>query len=162
MDGHPLAHGDGTVNGHWRMVTRLDGTEFFLRDHVVAGRRTLPGVAYLELARVAAQRYAGRPVNVLRDVFWARPVTVDAEPVELHTTVTGAADGDLRIEFRSTGGVPYGQARTGTVPDASAPPPAVDIPAVRARLGAGRDGADCYRDLTTAGFRVRPYLPLPA
>ncbi|WP_207919674.1 SDR family NAD(P)-dependent oxidoreductase [Micromonospora sp. KC207] len=156
VDGHPLAHGDGTVDGRWRMVTRLDGTEFFLRDHVVAGRRTLPGVAYLELARVAAQRYAGRPVNVLRDVFWARPVTVDAEPVELYTTVTGAADGDLRIEFRSTGGVPYGQARTGTVPDASAPPPAVDIPTVRARLGAGRDGADCYRDLTTAGFGYGP------
>jgi polyketide synthase PksL len=57
----------------------FQGTEFFLAGHRISGRRTLPGVAYLEMA-LAANRLAGREPNVvLSRVTWLRPLIVEGE-----------------------------------------------------------------------------------
>ena len=55
---HPLLHENTSDLSSQRFRTRLSGEEFFLSDHVVQGRRVLPGVAYLEMAHAAVARSA--------------------------------------------------------------------------------------------------------
>ena len=54
----------------------VDGTEFYLRDHVLGGQRILPGACYIEIARQAGCAAAEKPVTGLRNVLWAKPVVV--------------------------------------------------------------------------------------
>ncbi|WIM94381.1 amino acid adenylation domain-containing protein [Actinoplanes oblitus] len=77
--------GDGLV-GH----ATFGGDEPFLRDHRVGGRRLLPAVAQLELARAAveAARGAAGPEPVrLHDVVWLRPAFAEPGPLDLRVTV---------------------------------------------------------------------------
>ncbi|MGS0740634.1 beta-ketoacyl synthase N-terminal-like domain-containing protein [Glaciimonas sp. GG7] len=50
---HPLVHRNTSTLSQQRFSTTLSGEEWFLRDHVVAGEKVLPGVAQLEWARAA-------------------------------------------------------------------------------------------------------------
>ena len=62
---HPLVHENTSDLSGQRFRTRLSGEEFFLSDHVVQGRRVLPGVAYLEMARAAVARSVGERLRTL-------------------------------------------------------------------------------------------------
>ena len=53
---HPLLHRNTSDFSVRRFSSSFTGEEYFLRDHVVGGRRILPGVAYLEMARAAIER----------------------------------------------------------------------------------------------------------
>ncbi|MDX3567967.1 SDR family NAD(P)-dependent oxidoreductase [Streptomyces sp. ID05-47C] len=75
--------------------TRFDGSEPYLRDHQVRGGLVLPGVAHLEMARVAVARTLGREDAAavrLTDVVWLR------------AAVHGPDGLTLRVRVRSTGG----------------------------------------------------------
>ena len=58
---HPLLHQNTSNLSEHRFSSRFTGEEFFLTDHVVRGERAFPGVAYLEMARVAVTQAAGTP-----------------------------------------------------------------------------------------------------
>ncbi|MFF0838308.1 SDR family NAD(P)-dependent oxidoreductase, partial [Streptomyces sp. NPDC003344] len=97
---HPLLHrtvsGDGDSDGT-TYETRFTGYEPFLRDHRVHGDRILPGVAHLEMARVAAARALGRGDAAavrLTDVVWLRPAVCGPDGLVLRVRVcTATADG---------------------------------------------------------------------
>ncbi|MDI1456302.1 polyketide synthase dehydratase domain-containing protein, partial [Streptomyces sp. ATE26] len=66
----------------------------FLRDHVVGGDRVLPGVAYLEMGRLAGElAAAGAPVRGVDDLVWAAPVRLQAGRAEHRLTVRVTGDG---------------------------------------------------------------------
>ncbi|MEU5718128.1 SDR family NAD(P)-dependent oxidoreductase [Streptomyces sp. NPDC020403] len=97
------AAGRADVTGR-RFDVVLTGAESFLRDHVVAGEKILPGVAHLELARAAhaalpARRDTPTAGVTFRDVVWLRPVTVADTPLDLHVELEpdGAAATRYRI-----------------------------------------------------------------
>ncbi|MCF2435363.1 polyketide synthase dehydratase domain-containing protein [Streptomyces thinghirensis] len=75
--------------------TRFDGSEPYLRDHQVRGGRVLPGVAQLEMARVAVARALGREDTAavrLTDVVWLRAAVYGPEGLTLRVRVrTGGA-----------------------------------------------------------------------
>ena len=82
---HPLLHRNTSDLSEQRFSSTLTGGEFFLMDHqvVVSGQgpqKVLPAVAYLEMARAAAEHaWPGRPESnllELRDTVWAQPVVV--------------------------------------------------------------------------------------
>ena len=50
--------------------------DFFIHDHVVANVPTLPGVAYLELARKAGEIAAGRRVRKIKNIVYMAPIAV--------------------------------------------------------------------------------------
>src|SRR5216110_3156698 len=50
---HPLVQHNISDFFEQRFSSTFYGEEFFLADHVVKGQRTMPGVAYLEMARAA-------------------------------------------------------------------------------------------------------------
>ncbi|HXH10353.1 MAG TPA: SDR family NAD(P)-dependent oxidoreductase [Alphaproteobacteria bacterium] len=101
---HPLVHRNTSTFFEQRFSSLFSGEEFFLADHVIDGRRFLPGVAYLEMARAAFTLGLGEgssdasPATMrLTDVVWMRPVIVGDEPVALHIRL--APDGHGRATF---------------------------------------------------------------
>ncbi|MBY0088466.1 non-ribosomal peptide synthetase [Brevibacillus brevis] len=103
---HPLLHQNTSDLREQRFSSTFDGQEFFLSDHVVKGKRILPGVAYLEMARAAADLAAGaledeQYVMELKNVVWAQPIVVEDTPVEVHIGIYPEDNGDLRYEIYS-------------------------------------------------------------
>ncbi|SFJ70093.1 type I polyketide synthase, partial [Thermoflavimicrobium dichotomicum] len=104
---HPLLHRNTSHLGEQRFSSTFTGQEFFLSDHVVNGKRLLPGVAYLEMARAAVDQAAGvlqeEPMGIrLKNVVWARPIVVDEEPVQVHIGLFPEEKGDIFYEIYSS------------------------------------------------------------
>ncbi|MFK3648790.1 SDR family NAD(P)-dependent oxidoreductase [Lysobacter enzymogenes] len=102
---HPLLQRQIAAHGPRAYRSMFDGSEFFLADHVVAGHKTLPGVAYLEMVRAALlqtlERPSAAPAAAVRvaDVVWLRPLTVGEGRVEIEVELTPAAAGESDFAF---------------------------------------------------------------
>ncbi|MFF8475161.1 SDR family NAD(P)-dependent oxidoreductase [Streptomyces sp. NPDC015414] len=116
-----VAEGDGDVRTY---ETRFSGDEPFLRDHQVHGDRILPGVAHLEMARVAVARALGRDDATavrLTDVVWLRPAVCGPGGLTLRVRVRTSAVGGCAYEIESVGdhgeSTLCGQGRAAVGPD---------------------------------------------
>ncbi|MEJ2621307.1 MAG: SDR family NAD(P)-dependent oxidoreductase, partial [Candidatus Thiodiazotropha sp.] len=103
---HPLLHRNSSNLTEYRYTTLLSGQEFFLADHVIKGQRLLPGVAYLEMARAALSQAAGglqaeQYGYRLKNMVWARPLVVGAQPVSLHIALFPEGSGEVSYEIYS-------------------------------------------------------------
>ncbi|HEX6095637.1 MAG TPA: SDR family NAD(P)-dependent oxidoreductase [Thermoanaerobaculia bacterium] len=149
---HPLLHENTSAFAEQRFTSTFTGEEWFLRDHVVGGARVLPGVAYLEMARAAVERAAGAGPISLRDVVWARAITVDREPVSVNVGLEQDDDGEIRFDVYSAAGetVVHAQGRATAVEDER---PALDLGALRAACDRTLSAAACYAALEAGGFR---------
>nr|WP_294549481.1 SDR family NAD(P)-dependent oxidoreductase [uncultured Rhodopila sp.] len=146
LPNRPSAAADGHA------LRRLTGDEFYLTDHVVLGRKTLPGVMYLELAR-AAMAAGGRAVRRMRNIVWSRPCAVDAGGCDIAVELSPSKDG-LRFEISSGDGL-HAQ---GLAPNTSGEPllPVLDLAGIRRRCTATRTGAECYSAFDASGFTSGP------
>lgn len=102
---HPLVHRNVSTLTQQRYRTRLDGGEFFLRDHRVrmpsgAAVGVLPGVAYLEMARAAVvdavPELADGALLAFENVLWLSPFAVEGE----REILIDIDAGDDCLEFR--------------------------------------------------------------
>ena len=73
---HPLVHENTSDFEEQRFSSTFSGEELFLTDHRVLNDKVLPGVAYLEMARAAAEQAGLEQVHTLQDVIWASPIRV--------------------------------------------------------------------------------------
>ncbi len=79
----------------------LTGREFFLRDHIVKGRITMPGAAFLEMARTAGSlALKGFKISKIRDVVFSRMLVKSEEAVETYVRLLPQND---YVEFMVTG-----------------------------------------------------------
>ncbi|KAB8061474.1 SDR family NAD(P)-dependent oxidoreductase [Janthinobacterium sp. FT14W] len=155
---HPLLHRNNSDFSVQRFTTKFTGNEFFLSDHVLLGKRILPGVAYLEMARAAVAAAAGLDDGsgiCLKDTVWLRPVVVQETPVEIEIVMSLDDHGEIAFEIcgpDETGGkVVYSQGRAGLLDGVL--PRQIDIGEVRARCEANHLGADAlYARFDSAGF----------
>ncbi|MEU0303533.1 SDR family NAD(P)-dependent oxidoreductase [Streptomyces sp. NPDC006175] len=164
---HPLLHEDVSDFGVRRHRTRFTGEEHFLTDHVVKGRKVLPGVVCLEMARAAAAlalgtagAESGTDGIALRNVVWARPVAVDAEPVTLVTSLTPRGPDEADYEIAGppgeSGAAPVVHSQ-GQVVRRTAAPAVLDLPALREACDrAELTAADLYQAYEAIGFRYGP------
>ncbi|CAL9331576.1 SDR family NAD(P)-dependent oxidoreductase [Streptomyces sp. Tu 3180] len=165
---HPLLHEDVSDFAARRYRTRFTGEEHFLTDHVVKGRKVLPGVACLEMARAAAALTpgtsgpgGGADAVALRNVVWARPVAVDAEPVTLVTSLTAKGPDEADYEITGTPGPASGAAPVvhsqGQVVRRAVTQAQLDLPALRAACDQLElTAAELYRAYEAIGFRYGP------
>ncbi|MET8560105.1 SDR family NAD(P)-dependent oxidoreductase [Streptomyces flaveolus] len=164
---HPLLHEDVSDFGTRRHRTRFTGEEHFLTDHVVKGRKVLPGVVCLEMARAAAALALGTPQPggadgiALCNVVWARPVAVDAEPVTLVTSLAPQGPDEAHYEITGTPAPAPGAAPVvhsqGQVVRRAVTPALLDVPALRAACDQGElTAAELYRAYEAIGFRYGP------
>ncbi|MCP3748161.1 beta-ketoacyl synthase N-terminal-like domain-containing protein, partial [Paenibacillus sp. A3M_27_13] len=92
---HPLVQRNTSDLTEQRYSSRWSGEELFLKDHVVQGRKMLPGAAYLEMALQATLLAAGTAGHEaeqgvrLHGVVWLKPFTVEeGTEQELHIALT--------------------------------------------------------------------------
>lgn len=103
---HPLVHRNTSSLSEQRFSTTLTGKEFFLRDHIVQGKRVVPGAAQLEWARAAVELASDGKVGtagqsvLLQDVTWLRPLVVE-QPQEVHIGLEIEEDGRIGFEIYS-------------------------------------------------------------
>src|SRR5690606_17551689 len=108
---HPLVHAHRATREGSGFTTQFSGAEFFLADHQVMGRKLLPAVAYLEMARAAVRLAAGTGASMetgftLTDVVWVRPFVAGKQPARLHI---GLQTGTEEIAFRIFSSAPEGE-----------------------------------------------------
>ncbi|ODS25134.1 hypothetical protein AB835_00255 [Candidatus Endobugula sertula] len=75
---HPLLHTNISDFTQQCFVSTFTGYEVFFKDHVIQGKRILPGVAYLEMARAAIEQSVGPLYKYkshiqLQHIAWATP-----------------------------------------------------------------------------------------
>ncbi|MCY7972673.1 SDR family NAD(P)-dependent oxidoreductase [Bacillus spizizenii] len=104
---HPLVHRNTSDFTEQRFSSVFTGKEFFLSDHIVQGQKILPGVAFLEIAREAAEKAAGdledeQRVVSLKDIVWIRPITIGSEPKEIHIGLYPEDNGDISFDIYSS------------------------------------------------------------
>lgn len=99
---HPLIQQNVSNLQEVSFSSQFDGSEFFLADHKVKGNSTLPGVAYLEMAREAVVRAGGAgrtsPVT-LSGVVWLRPAVVTDKPLNLRIRIRSLNNDELGYEI---------------------------------------------------------------
>ncbi|WP_342374836.1 amino acid adenylation domain-containing protein [Myxococcus stipitatus] len=71
---------------------RLQGSEFYLTDHVVDGQRVLPGVMALEFAWAACAGSLGTPARI-ESMVWTRPVHHTGTPLDVELRLAPGGDG---------------------------------------------------------------------
>ena len=106
---HPLVHQNKSNLMEQKFSSIFTGREFFLRDHIIKGRRMLPGVAYLEMVRAAVEESVGTmkdevDLMLIKDVVWARPVIVGDHEVNIHIALHPEENGVIGYEIYGEGG----------------------------------------------------------
>lgn len=152
---HPLLQENTSSLHEQRFTTVFDGAEFFLRDHRVRGRRMLPGVVYLEMARAAAELAGGVPV-ALRDIVWARPLQVDAEPVRVHIGLHPRQQDEIGFEVYTEGAEESVHAQGIAVPMTAEAPPVLDLAALRRSCPRLLAAETCYAAFAALGVDYGP------
>ncbi|WP_188068929.1 SDR family NAD(P)-dependent oxidoreductase [Brevibacillus brevis] len=103
---HPLLQRNTSDFSEQRFSSTFTGQEFFLTDHVVKKQKILPGVAYLEMARAAAEQATAalteKPAKIqLENVVWTRPIVVGDQPVQIHIGLVPEENGEITFEIYS-------------------------------------------------------------
>ncbi|MFJ6139733.1 SDR family NAD(P)-dependent oxidoreductase [Kitasatospora sp. NPDC092286] len=151
---HPLVHRNTSDLAQQRYTSTFTGSEPFLASHQVRGRRVLPAVAYLEMARAAVEFAATRDGSVrLREVTWMRPIVVD-EPVDVPIGLTPRGD-SIAFEFRQGETIhSTGSAEIVTVPE----PSPLDLDALRASCRTTRGTEEIYARFRAQGLEYGPAM----
>jgi polyketide synthase PksN len=106
---HALVQRNTSNFAEQRFSSVFTGQEFFLRDHIVRGQPVMPGVAYLEMAHVAVREAIGNiaenitredPISLqLKNVAWLYPLTIEAQPVEVHIALSLEEQSEITYEI---------------------------------------------------------------
>ncbi|MCU7925174.1 MAG: SDR family NAD(P)-dependent oxidoreductase [Candidatus Thiodiazotropha sp. (ex Dulcina madagascariensis)] len=150
---HPLVHRNRSGFSGQKFYSTFTGREFFLKDHVIDGRRLLPGVAYLEMAREAVNNAMDVPDGdgkgvCLKDIVWSQPIVVGEHPVSIRIDLLPDDDGDIFYEIYSESGdkeegsTMHGQGRAVLRPALEVP--ALNLPMLKSQCKAFRFDADEY------------------
>jgi len=165
---HPLLHRNTSGFDRSSFETRLTGDEFVLADHHVDGRRVLPGVACLEMARAAADLAGGlrAPAFAISDVVWSRPVLVgNRRAVTVETALERGKGGEIRFTIGTTGDrFEESGDRKALAPNASgilqpltqSRPEQADLEALKCRITGTLEPQICYDWLRASGVDHGP------
>ena len=134
---HPLIDSNESTFQRQLFKKTFHAHEYFLREHVVSGVPTLPGAAYLDLARKAGEIAAGTRVHKLRNITWLSPLALGEAPsltafVELRPEA-GAAHFEVFAESADGDRKRYAQGKLEFAPQQAAPAEYVDLAAIRSR-----------------------------
>jgi polyketide synthase PksN len=160
---HPLIDANTSTLKEQKYVTRLRGDEFFLTDHRIGGRKILPGVVYLEMARAAGELAGAGKIRSLRNIIWAKPIAVEetAREVEIHLFPAGETV-DFEVTGREADGSGAVHSRGRLVFESAEPETfsyeAADLAAIRQRCPERIAGPHYYRLLENVGLYFGPSL----
>jgi len=157
---HPLIDRNVSTFREERFATVFTGAEFVLSDHLVAGQKTMPGAAFLEMARAAGEIAGERVVRKMTNVVWVSPLVVDGLPREVFTTLRperGAVEFELYTGMENGARVVHSRGKLLFEGHEEDPAREIfNIQEIMARCLRVADGEECYRLLRETGFRYGP------
>ncbi len=142
---HPLVHSNTSDLTAQRYRAVFTGDEFFLADHQVkadgqTAQKVLPGVAYLEMARVAIEQalpaWPEGALLELHDTAWAQPLVVSAST---RVNIALSGDGD-RVAYEvssGTGDHETVHCQGSAILSSKVQPAALDLAQLMSRMGRG-------------------------
>ncbi|MFP7654374.1 SDR family NAD(P)-dependent oxidoreductase [Chryseobacterium proteolyticum] len=146
---HPLLHMNESDLNEQKYTSIFTGEEVFLSDHKVRKEKILPGVAYLELARIAGTLSTGQKVTQLRNISWVNPISIVDDYAKISTAIY--RDGDqLCYEVYNDEEVVHGNGQIST--DKLIQPEKMDINALKAKADKVLDGKGMYNEFLAAGL----------
>ncbi|HYC89890.1 MAG TPA: SDR family NAD(P)-dependent oxidoreductase [Thermoanaerobaculia bacterium] len=158
---HPLIDSNESTFERQIFKKTFHDRDFFIYDHLVSDIPTLPGVAYLELARKAGELAAGRKVRRIRNILWVSPIAVqNGVPKEVFIELKPSGD-SVQFEVFSegpSGKVLHSQGKLlyETREEREAAPELIDLAAVRARCAKVTDGPATYPLFQSFGLNLGP------
>ena len=163
---HPILHKNTSDLYGPRFSSIFTGQEFFLADHVVGGRKLLPGVAYLEMARAAVEQSLGgckegKSGIRLKNIVWARPIVAGDRPVQVHIELFPEENGEISYEIFSdpeeSGAASIVHSQGSAVPGPVGEAAVLDIKALLAECSQNTiSSAQCYEAFRKAGLDYGP------
>ncbi|MBU3187800.1 type I polyketide synthase [Clostridium estertheticum] len=84
---HPLIGENISKMDEQIFATIFTGNEFYIKDHVVNGLNTFPGVAYIEMARAAAELSTDDKIYSLKNIVWKSPITIKKSSCEINISL---------------------------------------------------------------------------
>ncbi|WP_258009670.1 type I polyketide synthase, partial [Burkholderia thailandensis] len=161
---HPMLDANRSEFGRQRFVVEFDGREPWLADHRVDGRRVLPGVAYLEMARAALAASApdmhADGGATLEDVRWLRPCIVPDGGATLEIALERDGDGIAFSISQTSAHAQPALCCTGRSPSRAARGGGerIDVDAMRDafRAAPAFDADACYRAFARRGVQYGP------
>ncbi|WP_428243751.1 SDR family NAD(P)-dependent oxidoreductase [Gynuella sp.] len=161
---HPLLHRNISTLTRQCFSSTFTGQESFLVDHVVGGRKILPGVAYLEIAREAVWQSLELRLKShnlsMSNIRWTRPAVIPEQGADLNIALY-PSDGE-RIDFEIYNGVDgpsvmYCQGSVVAVPVESLTPVSLDLVELRKRFGSSfLSTQQCYDAFSQIGINYGP------
>ncbi|MCR8978417.1 SDR family NAD(P)-dependent oxidoreductase [Brevibacillus laterosporus] len=103
---HPLLHQNTSDLLQQRFSSTFTGREYFFTDHLVQGKKVLPGAAYMEMARAAVDLAAGALKGagngiIFKNMTWLRPLEAFGETIDVHIRLYAEEHGDIAYEVYS-------------------------------------------------------------
>ena len=159
---HPMVDSNESTFERQLFKKTFHDRDFFIYDHHVTNIPTLPGVAYLELARKAGELAAGRKVQKIRNILWVSPIAVpNSTPKEVFIELKPGGD-TVQFEVFSDGATgakilhSQGKLLYTTMQEAAAADEYIDLESVRARCAKVIDGKDAYPLFKSFGLNLGP------
>jgi acyl transferase domain-containing protein/tryptophanase/acyl carrier protein len=159
---HPLIDSNESTFQRQLFKKSFHNREFVVRDHVVSGVPTLPGTAYLDLARKAGEIAAGTKVHKIRNVTWVSPLAVEGDrPTEAFVELKPSGDSVIFEVFGETSDGKrrlycQGKLVYATEPGQAAAPEILDIEGIRARCTKSIDAKRAYPLFDAVGMSYGP------
>ncbi|XXT21477.1 SDR family NAD(P)-dependent oxidoreductase [Sorangium sp. So ce429] len=154
---HPLLHANTSRLSAQRFSSTFTGEEFFFAEHVVQGRRILPGVASLEMALIAAEQSVDAPAErciAIRDAAWLQPIAIGDDALTVHLALYPQETGEIEYSIYSGEGEGernvYARGRVAIEPASVAA--VTDVSALKARCSRRIPGAQCYELFDALGI----------
>jgi polyketide synthase PksN len=159
---HPMVDSNESTFERQLFKKTFHDRDFFIYDHHVSDIPTLPGVAYLELARKAGELAAGRPVRKIRNILWISPIAVESSiPKEVFIELKPKGE-TVQFEVFSEDAAgkktPHSQGTLlyATAQDTAAEPQFIDLAAIRGRCEKVADGGTAYPLFRSFGLNLGP------
>lgn len=94
---HPLVHTNTSDFSGIRFSTKIYENDFFVRDHLVQGKKVFPGVAYLEMVSASIEQSHNQTelenkIIRLNNVVWTRPLIVEGIPTDINIKLNKYSD----------------------------------------------------------------------
>lgn len=148
---HPLLHRNESDLKEQKYTSIFTGQEVFLNDHKVQDVKILPGVAYLELARIAGALSTGQAVTQLRNISWLNPISINGASTSVHTAVY-TEDDHLCYEVYNNEDAIHGSGQLFT--QELTQPEKLDIAALQSSADTVLNGKEMYEVFLAAGLEL--------
>ncbi|MGH1516458.1 amino acid adenylation domain-containing protein [Chryseobacterium sp. JK1] len=140
---HPLIHRNTSTVKSFQFSSTFTGNEEFLKDHTIQNQVILPGVAYLEMARIAGEELLSEEVTTIKNMAWMSPVRINGKSEEVHIRLKSIHD-DLSYEIYSVNGQEQlhsqGRISTQSLPVKNS----FDLKMIQNKLSENVDRMTCY------------------